>query len=451
MASRPKTLSPYCAVVLSAIILLTLTAGASNAATTLKIKVPWDHAYLCWITPINVIFIDGHVKTQRVPSHVEAPVPSSVKAGALADAAPQRFKGKVGSIELPAVPAGITLFTVVVYDIPTGNEAVESVSLATAPKGLTLLKRDFDEVRRVRIKVTADHGKPVESAIVKLKDIAGHQQTAMIDPTTVGIAEFTDITSGDATVDVLYGEGKKASQTITIPDERDEPVFTTEFPVAGPVETVKEAKEAEEGAKTAKREKARKSGAEWIAALLGSVFGFLVLVGLVVAGYFYLKSRGATLQSSLKKMGVNLPEYEPEDQAAPPSAPAVDPNVCQFCGQRKDAQGNCACTIGAAPAPSGASTGPRLIGTQGSYAMSIFELTSDITTLGREMDNTIPLPNDTTVSRHHARIAREAGGYVAYDAGSSNGIFVNGDKVEQRAIQPGDEIQVGTTKFRFEV
>ncbi|MDO8595074.1 MAG: FHA domain-containing protein, partial [Sulfuricaulis sp.] len=140
------------------------------------------------------------------------------------------------------------------------------------------------------------------------------------------------------------------------------------------------------------------------------------------------------------------------DQAAPaPAAPAADPDVCPFCGQRKDAQGQCACAISAQPAPSGATSGPRLIGSQGAYSANIFELTSDVTTLGREPDNSVPLPNDTTVSRHHARIALENGEYVAYDAGSSNGVFVNGEKITQRALRPGDEVQIGTTKFRFEV
>jgi hypothetical protein len=413
------------------------TAAANSATTTLKIKVPWDHAYLCWTYPTDP-FVNSGIGPAKEWKYLP----------------PARFKGKEGMIDLPAFPFPFnSQFTVVVYDIPSGNEAVESIKARDISKGLTLLKRDFDEVRRVRIKVTADHGKPIESAIVKLNAITGGQGIVIIDPTTVGVAEFTDVTSGDATVDVLYGDGKKASQTITIPDERDEPVFTTEFPVAGQVETVKETAPSETGVKTAKREKAHKSGADFAATLLGTILGFLILAGIVVGIYFYLKSKGVTIESGLKKMGVELPEGMSPNQpaAAAPPVETVDPNVCQFCGQRKDAQGNCACTIGATPTQSGASTGPRLIATQGSYAMSIFELTSDITTLGREMDNTIPLPNDTTVSRHHARIAREAGGYVVYDAGSSNGVFVNGDKVAQKAIQPGDEIQVGSTRFRFEM
>ena len=159
-----------------------------------------------------------------------------------------------------------------------------------------------------------------------------------------------------------------------------------------------------------------------------------------------------TLDSGLRKLGVEIPEGAPRE-ASPPqqTAPQVDPNVCQFCGQRKDPQtGQCACTVAPRPAPAAAGSGPRLIGTQGAYSMNVFELKSDVTTIGRDPDNVMALPNDATVSRHHARMALENGNHVIYDAGSSNGTFVNGDKITERILSPGDEVQVGSSKFRFE-
>ncbi|MDO8684140.1 MAG: FHA domain-containing protein [Armatimonadota bacterium] len=412
--------SSQLAALVLAIIIFILAAGTINAATALIVSVPWDRTYIYWI--------------------------SGPKGD---ESAPDRFKGKKATVEIPDPAKGN--LTLVIYDISTGNEAVETIKLPIDPKGITLQKGDFDEVRRVRIKITADKGKPVESAIVTLKDISGKIQTGRVDPTTVGVAEFTDVTAGDGTVEIRYGDGKKTSQDITIDEERDTPIFSTEVPVAGPVVTISDTKTGATE-ETAEAAPARKSGSDWAAAILGTIFGFLALVGIILVLYFALRKKGVTVESSLQKMGVELPEAAPQGAAPAQPVQEVDPSICQFCGQHKDPQtGQCACTVAPQAAPAAGGTGPRLIATQGSYAANIYELISEVTTIGREPDNIIAMPDDTTVSRHHSRVARENGGYVIYDGGSSNGTIVNGNKITQQTLQPGDEIQIGTTKFRFEM
>jgi hypothetical protein len=58
---------------------------------------------------------------------------------------------------------------------------------------------------------------------------------------------------------------------------------------------------------------------------------------------------------------------------------------------------------------------------------------------------------DTNVSRRHAQVAMDAGDVVVTDLGSTNGTFVNGRRVTRAAIQPGDEITIGTSRLRVEV
>jgi pSer/pThr/pTyr-binding forkhead associated (FHA) protein len=58
--------------------------------------------------------------------------------------------------------------------------------------------------------------------------------------------------------------------------------------------------------------------------------------------------------------------------------------------------------------------------------------------------------NDNTVSRRHAQIAEEGGQHVLYDNGSSNGTFVNNVRVSVQALAPGDVVQFGASKFRYE-
>jgi len=73
--------------------------------------------------------------------------------------------------------------------------------------------------------------------------------------------------------------------------------------------------------------------------------------------------------------------------------------------------------------------------------MDQVELNKDKMTIGRSDDSDIVLDN-AGVSSHHALIQKEAGGYVIADNDSSNGIFVNGDKVDQHRLEYRDEIQI---------
>ncbi len=65
------------------------------------------------------------------------------------------------------------------------------------------------------------------------------------------------------------------------------------------------------------------------------------------------------------------------------------------------------------------------------------------TTIGRSSQASIVV-DDAEVSRWHARIRRtEAGGILVEDAKSRNGTFVNGLRVERRALSFGDKLSIG--------
>ena len=72
------------------------------------------------------------------------------------------------------------------------------------------------------------------------------------------------------------------------------------------------------------------------------------------------------------------------------------------------------------------------------------------TTIGREDDNSIRL-EDSKVSRHHAVVRCQGGQWRIEDLDSTNGVFVNGARVKQAELRPGDSIQVGTYDLVFEV
>jgi len=66
----------------------------------------------------------------------------------------------------------------------------------------------------------------------------------------------------------------------------------------------------------------------------------------------------------------------------------------------------------------------------------------------READIVIQDPN---VSRRHAELRRDEDGWQVVDLGSTNGIKVNGRRVEQQPLSPGDAITIGVTDLTFEL
>lgn len=424
---------------------LTLLAASAWADPTLQVTFPEKGGYLYWIE-----YKDAGGKTQ-----ITAPKHSSGESTSV-DLAPAASAGKL----LP----GLVKF----YDPKSGNVAAKKIENLTGKKDLKLKTADFDLVRDARMVLRPADGKPeerVESAVVTLQDANSDEFTAVVDPSSDGVAEFHDIAAGQETVTVAY-EGGRMTVYLEVPAERDTPVFTNPIVISSKVRTVKvsaaqsggeQSSATDEGkseSKPAKQAPPVSFAARFAQTIMG--FFFLAIVGAVI--FFVLRSKNATFKGSLEKMGVQFPEGDPgaamPGTPQPDQGPQIDPNVCQFCGQRKDpATGNCACSVSPSGMSSSGSTGtPRLIAMQGTYSGRIFEMSANEITVGRDAGNTVALSDDHTVSRRHARVARDNGTVAITDEGSSNGTFVNGMKISgSRPLQPGDEIQIGSTKFRFEL
>lgn len=71
-------------------------------------------------------------------------------------------------------------------------------------------------------------------------------------------------------------------------------------------------------------------------------------------------------------------------------------------------------------------------------------------TLGRHPNNTVQVL-DRIVSKEHCHIDLVDGRYVLRDLGSLNGSFVNGERIGERVLNPGDEITLGSTRLIFDV
>jgi two-component system, NtrC family, sensor kinase len=91
---------------------------------------------------------------------------------------------------------------------------------------------------------------------------------------------------------------------------------------------------------------------------------------------------------------------------------------------------------------------PTLFVIRGVDQGSRFELTEATIRLGRDPASTIPL-HDTEVSRHHAEIRRVDDNYALSDLNSSNGTFVNGQRIRHHPLASGDQIQLGGTLLLY--
>ncbi len=75
-------------------------------------------------------------------------------------------------------------------------------------------------------------------------------------------------------------------------------------------------------------------------------------------------------------------------------------------------------------------------------------LTSTVTTIGRESDNALTIP-EAAVSRYHAQVERRSDGWWIVDRGSTNGTLVNGIRIDAQRLQPHDVVRVGDTLLRY--
>ncbi|MHC4502924.1 MAG: ATP-binding protein [Planctomycetota bacterium] len=69
--------------------------------------------------------------------------------------------------------------------------------------------------------------------------------------------------------------------------------------------------------------------------------------------------------------------------------------------------------------------------------------------MGRDRENDVPL-DDVNASRNHAEVFLREGSYHIRDLHSTNGTFLNGARVEESALKPGDRISIGEVMLVFE-
>ena len=90
---------------------------------------------------------------------------------------------------------------------------------------------------------------------------------------------------------------------------------------------------------------------------------------------------------------------------------------------------------------------PRLIPVESVDGTDFFPL-GNKSVVGRNPDSDLQLPVGT-VSRRHAEVERVEDRWMVRDLHSENGTWVNGERIWERQIVDGDEVQFGTVRLLF--
>lgn len=94
---------------------------------------------------------------------------------------------------------------------------------------------------------------------------------------------------------------------------------------------------------------------------------------------------------------------------------------------------------------------PVLVATKGLLEGARYPVGTDGVTLGRDPECTVIL-DDPNVSRFHARLVFHNAAIWVQDAGSRNGVFLNGNRVvRHKQFSPGDEMLIGEHAFTLEL
>ena len=78
------------------------------------------------------------------------------------------------------------------------------------------------------------------------------------------------------------------------------------------------------------------------------------------------------------------------------------------------------------------------------------ELHTDRTTIGRVEDNTFQIA-DPSVSSHHCEAHLRGSDVLIRDLNSTNGSYINGNKIEESVLKPGQVLRLGQVELKLEV
>ena len=393
-------------------VLFVLTVGSALAQIKLRLEFPSTGTREVWVAPAS-------------------PSGSMPETTTIEGASGEMVPGSFGPND-----------KVFVLDKATGNLAIKPVSQISGT--WKLAPSDFNRIGKVIVKVEHD-GKPVETAGISLKS-GSFNVSNLLDKSSNGEAVFFAVPPGSVQASIQYKTTDGSSpepikQSTEIKLQRSNPEPAMIVSISDEVATLSGTTAASAQGNEQPKER---GGFGTFGQLVSFLLALAVAIILVWFGLKWLKANQDKVQGKLGAMGVEIPGQtkEPPVDAYSPQAPIAP------IPPEKIILDDSAPTPASAPTAVASMTGePRLVSADGD-ALPLDEGTLEV---GREAGLGLSLINESTVSRRHAEIARSGARVTVKDLGSTNGTFVNGARVQGEVeVTPGDTVQFGAVKFRFE-
>jgi hypothetical protein len=400
------------------VFLLAILSHPALAQLKLRLELPTSGTYRAWVA--------------TGPSQATLP-----------EARP--LQGPIADFEPGSFAPGAKLF---VLEDASGNLAMTSIG--DIKGSWKLSPGDFVRVGTIRIRIEYK-GEPVESASIKIhsgKDVRSH----VIGASNQGETGFHAVPQGNVEVVVQYsttaGETPEPlKQSFSVPMKRTakEPLLIVSIPDEVATIAAPSGAGATKSGEGKAEEPVERGGMGFLGRLVSFILALGVAVLLVYFGIKWMKSNQDQVQAKLSSLGVEIPgqNQEPPGDAHVPRAPIAPPPP------EKIMLDDAAPTPLSAPVSMGTATitEPRLVSEDGSQ----IPLDEGSMSVGRDAGMGLSLLNESTVSRQHAELIRTGQTVVLKDLGSTNGTFVNGQKVDGEVeLRPGDKVQFGAVRFRFE-
>jgi hypothetical protein len=148
------------------------------------------------------------------------------------------------------------------------------------------------------------------------------------------------------------------------------------------------------------------------------------------------RTLAAEVLNLAREAGLTLAQRPEVIVLAEPDQP---PHSVNILAEAPSAAASATLTMAAVKAPTPASAANAYLILDGERTVMLADA---VVNLGRRRDNQIVI-DDARVSRSHAQLRLRFGHYVVYDLGSSGGTFVNGQRIEECVLRPGDVISLG--------
>ena len=92
---------------------------------------------------------------------------------------------------------------------------------------------------------------------------------------------------------------------------------------------------------------------------------------------------------------------------------------------------------------------PKLVVLSEGLTGRAHELKVEKTTVGRLDDNTFQIA-EQSVSSHHCEILLKGNDVIVRDLDSTNGTYINGEKISEKVLKPGQILRLGNIEARLE-